>query len=55
MPAWGTCSSVAFSDNINRYIQDVNGLGLDAAAGPGGMFRLIQAAGWFGAYEHWWT
>jgi hypothetical protein len=40
---------------INRYIQDVNGLGLDAAAGPGGMFRLIQAAGWFGAYEHWWT
>jgi hypothetical protein len=40
---------------INRYIQDVNGLGLDAAAGPGGLFRLIQATGWFGAYEHWWT
>jgi hypothetical protein len=40
---------------INRYIQDVNGLGLDAAAGPGGLFRLLQATGWFGAYEHWWN
>jgi hypothetical protein len=40
---------------INRYIQDVNGLGLDAAAGPAQMFRLIQASGWFGAYEHWWS
>jgi hypothetical protein len=40
---------------INRYIQDVNGLGLDAAAGPGGAFRLIQGVGWFVGYEHWWS
>jgi hypothetical protein len=40
---------------INRYIQDVNGLGLDAAAGPAQLFRLIHATGWFGAYEHWWN
>jgi hypothetical protein len=40
---------------ISRYFNDENGLGLDAAAGPGGMFRLIQGVGWFGAYEHWWT
>lgn len=45
----------AIGYGINRYIQDVNGLGLDAAAGPGGMFRLIEGVGWFGAYEHWWT
>lgn len=40
---------------INRYIQDVNGFGLDAAAGPGGIFKLIEGSGWFVAYEHWWT
>lgn len=45
----------AYGYGINRYIQDVNGLGLDAAAGPGGLFRAIQATGWFGAYEHWWS
>ncbi len=40
---------------MSRYINDVNGLGLDAAAGPNGMFKLIQGVGWFGAYEHWWS
>jgi len=40
---------------ISRYIQDVNGLGLDAVADPVGGFRTLQATGWFVAYEHWWT
>jgi hypothetical protein len=40
---------------ISRYIQDVNGLGLDAAFDPAGGFRTLQATGWFIAYEQWWT
>jgi hypothetical protein len=40
---------------ISRYIQDVNGLGLDATFDPANGFRALQAQGWFVAYEHWWT
>ena len=40
---------------INRYIQDVNGLGLDATFDPVNGFRAIPSYGWFVAYEQWWT
>lgn len=40
---------------INRYIQDVNGLGLDATFDPINGFEAIDATGWFVAYEHWWA
>ena len=40
---------------INRYIQDVNGLGLDATFDPVNGFRAIPADGWFVAYEQWWA
>jgi hypothetical protein len=40
---------------INRYIQDVNGLGLDATFDPANGFRTIPSYGWFVAYEQWWT
>jgi hypothetical protein len=39
---------------ISRYIQDINGLGLDAAFDPVDGFQTIQSTGWFIAYEHWW-
>lgn len=39
---------------INRYIQDVNGLGLDATFDPANGFRTIPSYGWFVAYEQWW-
>jgi len=44
----------ASGDGINRYIQDVNGLGLDATFDPVNGLRLIPATGWFINYEHWW-
>ena len=40
---------------ISRYIQDVNGLGLDATFDPVTGFRTIPAYGWFMAYEQWWA
>jgi hypothetical protein len=40
---------------INRYIQDVNGQGLDATFDPVNGFRAIPSYGWFVAYEHWWA
>ncbi|MFL5343059.1 MAG: DcaP family trimeric outer membrane transporter [Gemmataceae bacterium] len=40
---------------INRYIQDVNGSGLDATFDPANGFRAIPSYGWFVAYEQWWT
>jgi hypothetical protein len=40
---------------INRYIQDVNGLGLDATFDPLNGFRTIPCEGWFVSYEHWLT
>jgi len=40
---------------ISRYIQDTNGLGLDATFDPVSGFRTIPSYGWFLAYEQWWT
>jgi hypothetical protein len=40
---------------INRYFNDVNGLGLDATFDPANGFRAIPSYGWFAAYEHWWS
>lgn len=40
---------------INRYIQDVNGLGLDAVFEPTSGFETLRATGWFFCYEHFWT
>jgi hypothetical protein len=40
---------------INRYFQDSNGFGLDAAFTPGGGFEAIASYGWFVAYEQWWN
>jgi hypothetical protein len=40
---------------INRYLQDPNGLGLDAVADPLEGFRALYSVGWFVCYEHWWT
>ena len=40
---------------ISRYIQDINGFGLDAAWDPVAGFQTIQAQGWFLSYEQWWT
>jgi hypothetical protein len=45
----------AVGRGINRYIQDVNGLGLDATFDPINGFRALPAQGWFVAYEHWWA
>jgi hypothetical protein len=44
----------AAGHGINRYIQDVNGLGLDATFDPATGFRPIPSYGWFVAYEQWW-
>ena len=40
---------------INRYIQDINGLGLDATFDPANGFRALPSYGWFVAYEQWWA
>jgi hypothetical protein len=40
---------------IERYIQDTNGLGLDATFDPVTGFRAIPSYGWFLAYEQWWA
>jgi hypothetical protein len=63
-PTSGDCSTplsrsrilgqFAAGNGINRYIQDVNGLGLDATFDPANGFRLIPSYGWFAAYEQWW-
>ena len=45
----------AAGKGINRYIQDVNGLGLDATFDPINGFRAISSNGWFAAYEQWWA
>ena len=45
----------AAGTGINRYIQDVNGLGLDATFDPVNGFRTIRSYGWFVAYEQWWA
>ena len=40
---------------INRYIQDINGLGLDAVFEPVNGFDALHSQGWFACYEHFWT
>jgi hypothetical protein len=40
---------------INRYLQDPNGLGLDAVFDPVAGFHTLYSVGWFACYEHWWT
>jgi DcaP outer membrane protein len=40
---------------ISRYIQDINGFGLDATFDQTNGFRALQAYGWFIAYEQWWA
>jgi outer membrane DcaP-like protein len=65
IPRSGECASplsksrflyqFAAGHGINRYIQDVNGLGLDATFDAANGFRTIPSYGWFVAYEHWWT
>jgi hypothetical protein len=45
----------ATGTGINRYIQDVNGLGLDATFDPINGFRAISSTGWFVDYEHYWA
>jgi hypothetical protein len=48
-------SQFAAGKGINRYMQDVNGLGLDASYDPVNGFRAIPSYGWFVAYEQWWS
>jgi len=45
----------AAGKGINRYIQDVNGLGLDATFDPINGFQPIPCQGWFVSYEHWFS
>jgi hypothetical protein len=45
----------AVGKGISRYIQDINGLGLDATFDPVNGFHALTATGWFIAYEHWWA
>lgn len=40
---------------IARYIEDANGLGLDAALDSSGNFDALFARAWYVGYEHWWT
>jgi hypothetical protein len=40
---------------ISRYLQDENGLALDATFDPANGFRAIPGFGWFVAYEQWWA
>src|SRR5206468_4735843 len=46
---------LAAGRGINRYLQDVNGLGLDATFDPANGLRAIPTYGWFVAYEQWWA
>lgn len=45
----------ATGEGISRYIQDVNGLGLDATFDPVLGFRPLSSVAWFLAYEQWWA
>ena len=48
-------AQLATGRGINRYFNDVNGLGLDATFDPANGFEPISSNGWFLAYEHWWA
>jgi hypothetical protein len=45
----------AAGEGINRYIQDINGFGLDATFDPVHGFQALSSVGWFVAYEQWWA
>jgi hypothetical protein len=45
----------AVGRGISRYIQDINGLGLDASFDPINGMRALPVYGWFIAYEQWWA
>lgn len=45
----------AAGKGINRYMADVNGLGLDAVFDPVNGFDAVPSLGWFIAYEQWWA
>lgn len=45
----------ATGKGINRYIQDINGFGLDAVFEPMTGFNALRSEGWFGCYEHFWN
>lgn len=45
----------ATGHGITRYVQDVNGFGLDATFDPLNRITAIPSTGWFISYEHWWT
>jgi hypothetical protein len=45
----------AIGRGINRYIQDINGLGLDGVFDPVNNFDLLESRGWFLCYEHFLT
>lgn len=40
---------------INRYFNDINGLGLDAVFEPVNGFDTLRSTGWYACYEHFWT
>ncbi len=40
---------------IARYIEDANGLRLDAALDSGGNLDALFARAWYVGYEHWWN
>jgi hypothetical protein len=40
---------------IARYMNDPNGLGLDATFDPANSLRVLPATGWHISYEQWWT
>lgn len=40
---------------IARYIQELNGFGLDATFDPTNGFRAVSSQGWFVTYEQWWA
>jgi hypothetical protein len=44
----------ATGKGINRYFNDINGLGLDATFDPVNGFLPLSSTGWFAAYEQWW-
>lgn len=45
----------AAGKGISRYIQDLNGLGLDATFDTVNGLRALSSQGWFVAYEQWWA
>jgi hypothetical protein len=45
----------AVGRGINRYLQDTNGLGLDAVFTPVEGFHTLYSVGWFAAYKQWWA